>query len=84
VLLARGKLLAANQLDAARSAETVCRRVLLAASQAWNLSFGHGLLVLLPCPNIFSLYTSLYSICVPQPTEEVSYLVSKEAFTQEL
>jgi hypothetical protein len=37
-----------------------------------------------PCPNIFSLYTSLYSICAPQPSEEVSHLMSEEAFTQEL
>ena len=48
VLLARGKLLTARQRGAARPAITVPRRVLLAASWAWNLSFGHGLLVFLP------------------------------------
>jgi hypothetical protein len=31
------------------------------------------------CPKIFSLYTSLGSICGPQPSEEVGYLVTKES-----
>jgi hypothetical protein len=51
VLLGRGELLAAPHRGAARPAETVPRRVLLVASRAWNLSLGHGLLVLLPRPN---------------------------------
>jgi hypothetical protein len=31
------------------------------------------------CPQIFSLYTSLGSICGSQPSEEVGYLVTKES-----
>jgi hypothetical protein len=55
VLLARGELLAALQLDVARPAETVPRRVLLAASRAWNLLLGHVRLLLFE-----ALHRSLY------------------------
>jgi hypothetical protein len=48
-------LLAARQPDATRPAETVPRRVFLAASRALNLTFGHVLLLLFE-----ALHWSLY------------------------
>src|SRR5215211_9183191 len=60
VLLGRGELRAAPHRGAARPAETVPRRVLLAASRAWNLSLSHGLLVLLSLSEQSSHFTPTF------------------------
>jgi hypothetical protein len=61
-------LLAAHQPDAARPAETVPRRVLLAASRAWNLLLGHVRLL---------LFEALHLSFIPTRIETRAEVISK-------